>query len=146
MSICNHPLTRLALGLSPRPYLAITLADPNNGKSLKTNALIDTGADNCAFPADFALSLGHNLLAGRERAIGTGNGKTSAYIHTLQIKIDIDGFETGLVPIDFLPNLLTPLLGVKSFLAHFVLTVNYPENWFSLTSPIKSVQQSESVG
>lgn len=36
------------------------------------------------------------------------------------------------VTIDFMPNLYVPLPGVRSFLNHFILTVNYPQQVFSL--------------
>ncbi len=32
----------------------------------------------------------------------------------------------------FMPNLFVPLLGVRSFLNHFILTVDYPHQVFSL--------------
>jgi len=34
--------------------------------------------------------------------------------------------------IDFMPNLYVPLLGVKSFLSNFILTIDYPRQIFSL--------------
>jgi len=34
-----------------------------------------------------------------------------------------------------MPNLNIPLLGVKSFLSNFILTVDYPDKQFSLTLP-----------
>ena len=34
--------------------------------------------------------------------------------------------------IDFMPNLSVPLLGVRNFLSHFKLTVDYPNQKFSL--------------
>ena len=34
--------------------------------------------------------------------------------------------------IDFMPNLHVPLLGVKSFLSNFILTIDYPDLSFSL--------------
>jgi hypothetical protein len=74
--------------------------------------------------------LGHNLQAGQSRRISTGNGITVACSHTTRIAIE--DFSTQDVLVDFMPNLNTPLLGVKSFLSNFVLTVDYPNNIFSL--------------
>jgi len=93
-------------------------------------ALIDTGADECAFPASFASLLGHNLQTGQQRKISTGNGITIAYSHTT--RIEIEGFATQEALIDFMPNLNIPLLGVRSFLSNFILTVDYPNKTFSL--------------
>jgi predicted aspartyl protease len=100
---------------------------------LKVYALIDTGADECAFPASFALLLGHNLQAGQAKKISTGNGITIAYGHITRIAIE--GFSTQDVSVDFMPNLNIPLLGVKSFLGNFVLTIDYPQKVFSLLLP-----------
>ncbi len=35
-------------------------------------------------------------------------------------------------PFDFMPNLFTPLLGVRNFLNNFILTIDYPNKTFSL--------------
>jgi len=92
--------------------------------------LIDTGADECALPARYAAILGHNLEAGTVKEINTGNGTTIAYSHT--VKIEIEGFTVQDTLIDFMPNLHTVLLGTKSFLSNFILTVDYPRRVFSL--------------
>jgi len=38
------------------------------------------------------------------------------------------------VAIDFMPNLSVPLIGVRSFLSKFILTLNYKTQTFSLES------------
>jgi len=50
-------------------------------------------------------------------------------------RIEIGGFSTQDVLVDFMPNLNIPLLGVKSFLGNFILTVDYPNKIFSLLLP-----------
>jgi len=67
------------------------------------------------------------------KRISTGNGITIAYSHTT--RIIVEGFSTQDVLVDFMPNLSIPLLGVRSFLSNFVLTVDYPNKQFSLTLP-----------
>lgn len=133
MPIHSYPFVITRPGDLPRPYLPIIISNPDSGKFINVYALIDTGADECALPAAFASILGHNLAAGNEKKISTGNGVTSAYGHTS--KIEIDNFSTGPVVIDYMPNLPTPLLGYQSFLSKFVLIVNYPEKTFSLEYP-----------
>ena len=133
MSGRNYPFYVVRPGDIARPYLPITIANPDTGKELKVFALVDTGADECAFPASFAPVLGHNLQAGQVKRISTGNGITVAYSHTTRIAIK--DFSTRDVLVDFMPNLSTPLLGVKSFLGNFILTVDYPNKAFSLSLP-----------
>jgi predicted aspartyl protease len=130
MPIRNYPFSTIQKGVLPRPYLPITIMNPDTNKKLKVFALIDTGADECAFPASFAPLLGHNLQSGKQKNISTGNGITIAYGHTT--RIEIEGFTTRDVLIDFMPNLNIPLLGVRSFLSNFILTVDYPRKVFSL--------------
>lgn len=137
MSIRNYPFSIIRLGDIARPYLPVTIINPDSNKQIKVYALIDTGADECAFPASFAPLLGHNLLAGQPRKISTGNGVTIAYGHIT--RIIIEEFSTQDVLIDFMPNLCFPLLGVRSFLGNFILTVNYPNKVFSLLLPEKSL-------
>jgi clan AA aspartic protease len=133
MPVRNYPFTIIRPGDIARPYLPITVKNPDTDRQIKVYALIDTGADECAFPASFASLLGHNLLAGQQRKISTGNGLTIAYSHST--RIIIEGFTTKDVLIDFMPNLYIPLLGVRSFLSNFILTIDYPNRVFSLIIP-----------
>ena len=97
---------------------------------LRAFGLIDTGADECAVPASYAPLFGHNLLAGTHKTINTGNGLSVAYSHTLSF--EIQGVRIENILIDFMPNLNVVLLGVKSFLANFTLTIDYLHSNFSL--------------
>jgi len=130
MNFLDIPFTRLDLNDSPRPWLPVTIINPNTNQEVKIYGLIDTGADDCALPAEFASRLGHNLQNGSSRIIGTGNGETKAYSHTVKIKAG--DYTSQNVLLDFMPNLDIPLLGVKSFLSNFILKINYPKQKFSL--------------
>jgi predicted aspartyl protease len=134
MSLLNIPFTQIHPSDSAKPWLPVTIINPHNGKSIKTYGLIDTGADECALPTQYADILGHNLQKGNPKEISTGNGITIAYSHTVTIKAD--NFQADNVLIDFMPNLFVPLLGVKSFLSKFILTINYHNQTFSLQSNI----------
>jgi len=130
MNLSNIPFTKLSPDDISRPWLPVTIVNPHADKEVGVLGLIDTGADECALPASYADILGHNLQKGISKEINTGNGQTVAYSHTVRIKMD--DFVIGDILIDFMPNLYVPLLGVKSFLSRFVLTVNYPKLAFSL--------------
>jgi len=133
MKIANIPFRKLSPNDIARMWLPVTIENPQTHKSIKVFGLIDTGADECALPALYATRLGHNLQSGREKEINTGNGVTIAYSHTVSIKAFT--FSTKDTLIDFMPNLYVPLLGVKSFLSNFILTVDYPHQFFSLEIP-----------
>lgn len=117
--------------IDKRAWLPVIIKNPHSGKLVKVYGLVDTGADECAFPAGFANKLGHKLNAVKPRKINTGNGSTNAYPHTMCIKFN--DFEVNDVLIDFMPNLSVPLLGIKSFLSNFIITINYPKSIFLLS-------------
>ncbi|MEW5758509.1 MAG: retropepsin-like aspartic protease [Candidatus Omnitrophota bacterium] len=130
MQILNIPFRRFGPNDIPRPWLPVIIINPHANREIEVYGLIDTGADECALPAQYAGLLGHNLQAGFPKEINTGNGKTLVYSHTISIKID--NFTVKNVLIDFMPNLNVPLLGTRSFLSNFVLTIDYRDNVFSL--------------
>lgn len=130
MLVENYPFSIAGSADVARPYLPITLVNPENERELNVFALIDPGADECALLASFASPLGHNLQAGYQKKVSMGNGITVAYGHTICIKA-FDFTSKGVV-IDFMPNLNMPLLGVKSFLSGFTLEVDYPNKVFSI--------------
>ena len=70
-----------------RPTLQIRIINPHTGLSQRAYGLIDTGADECAVPAFYAILLGHNLQAGIPKTIYTGNGETVAFAHTTKFEI-----------------------------------------------------------
>lgn len=130
MLVENYPFTTTRPGELARPYLPVTIINPENQKEINVYALVDTGADECALPASFASPLGHNLQSGQQKKINTGNGITIAYSHTAMISAF--KFSTDNILIDFMPNLHIPLMGVKSFLNNFTLTIDYPNQVFSI--------------
>ena len=130
MSIIKKPFTIIFKGDIARPYLPITIKNPKTGQQMRTFGLIDTGADECAFPATYASLTGHDLLSGSQKEIITGNGKTVAYTHT--VSLEVNDYSVEKVLVDFMPNLHIGLLGVKNFLKNFILTVDYTRQNFSL--------------
>lgn len=130
MDIINAPFLKFSPDDLPRAWLPLTIKNPHTNQYINVYGLIDTGADECAIPAHYAPLIGHNLQAGFSKSINTGNGVTTAYAHTLCF--EIQGTKIDNVLIDFMPNLNVVLLGVKSFLSNFILTVDYKNSTFSL--------------
>jgi predicted aspartyl protease len=134
MPIVKCPFT------SGRPILPLRIINPHTGQAHRAAGLIDTGADECAVPAYIASVIGHNLTAGGRKQIRTGDGLTTAFSHTTRLEIFHPAtqrllFTIADAPIDFLPNLHMILLGVKSFLSQFILTIDYPQKSFSVRKP-----------
>jgi predicted aspartyl protease len=123
-----------------RASLPIKIVNPETGAEYSTHGLIDTGADECAVPADLAEILGHNLTAGSSKTINTAGGTATAFKHLTGIRIyhPVDAqllFETDNIPVDFMPELHVVLLGVNNFLSRFILEINYPREVFSIRYP-----------
>jgi predicted aspartyl protease len=69
MPIRNYPFSITRPGDIARPYLPVTIINPDTQRQIRVFGLVDTGADECAFPASFAPILGHNLQAGQQRMV-----------------------------------------------------------------------------
>ena len=146
MPIQNFPFLRpYTNDLKKRPWLPIIVHNPHKNQTIPTFGLIDTGADECAFPALYADMLGHNLTSGEPKQISTGNGQTTAYQHTCKVEV-LDSnlllenqqeiaYTIEETLIDFMPNLHCVLLGVGTFLSNFILTIDYPKEVFSIQKP-----------
>lgn len=137
MPVKNFPFRDIGGHGKPRPFLYVNYINPHTGISFPTWALIDTGADDCVLPAEFAELLGYNLKAGTLTNIISANGSSDAYRHTMRIEIPDQNtgdplFSTQETKVTFINGLKQPLLGTDSFLCHFRLTINYPIEQFSL--------------
>lgn len=123
-----------------RLHLPIQIINPHSNKSEFAWALIDTGADGCAFPAWYAEILEHELTAGEQEECHTGNGRTQSFKHTTIIEAihpisKRTEFRTSELKVAYLPELHDVLLGVSGFLEHFILNIDYPNKRFSITYP-----------
>ena len=122
--------------------LWIRVANPHTNTKVVIQALVDTGADSCAFPADIAGQLGHHLESVPAKPVFTASGQTEAFAHTSRVDIlemRPDGLAGDKVlytiddtPIDFIRGCDDFLLGVRDFLDEFVLTIDYPRQRFSI--------------
>jgi predicted aspartyl protease len=126
--------------------LWLRLTNPRTRQALICAAVVDTGADDCSCPADWAMRLGHNLEVVPAKEINTANGTTRAYPHTTLIEVlgvSADGranenevlHEINDALVDYTKGLNTFLLGRKTFLDRFTLFINYPERKLSIRWP-----------
>jgi hypothetical protein len=81
----------------PSTYLPVRVSNPHSGLSVVVYALVDTGADQCAFPESLAVDLGHDFQGkdvASETTVGV-SGTTNVYLHTFDIAIltpDLGGY------------------------------------------------------
>lgn len=125
-----------------RPLIPVRITNPITQADIRTFALIDTGADICAIPTDFAGILKLDLKSEMRSNVSTAGVILESYLHKVQIEIyDMDG-KTSYTSDEILANFITTLKHViigKNFLEKFVLTINYPKNIFKLRKIRNSV-------
>ena len=144
--IHDYPFTVVASNIT-RPMLWIRIFNPDHPeiKPVQFTALVDTGADDCVFPASAAQALGHNLTTVEPKVIHGVNAPALAYPHTSTIEIlgiDSIGMPTTKVlytikgtPIDYLVGCQNFILGTRNFLTNFILKIDYPNQIFSIRNP-----------
>jgi hypothetical protein len=118
-----------------RPYLAINLLTAT--KSFACYALIDSGADDCIFPASFAAQLGIDYLTGRHYPFG-GVGKKDQDAYFFDVEMDIVGIIRYQLAIGFTTSLEQNghgLLGQNGFFDRFSLGFHHPRGVFALYTP-----------
>ncbi len=138
--LLNYPFGQFYPGNPYRPLLNLWLTNPENQFARPATGLIDTGADRCAIPAWLARELGHEITNTQYEECNTASGITRAYKHTFTIDIfDIENktklLEVHQIKIDVVEGLQQVLIGVDDFLAEYILTICYPDHFFSIQSP-----------
>jgi hypothetical protein len=118
-----------------RPLIPIALKNPKTADSFLTYGIIDTGADICAIPADFAKILNCNLNSNKMKKVLTANGEANVLSYPIEINIYRDQSDHIVLreelEVDFLQGLKVVLLG-NNFLSGFEVKLDYANNLFSL--------------
>jgi hypothetical protein len=144
MLIKDYRFTSLS-NAPARPMVWVRVVNPDTNLAIIALAIVDTGADDCAFPADVATKLGHKLESVAAKKTDTASGQTKVYAHTSRVDI-LETLANGMfgkkvlytirdAPIDFVEGCSAFLLGRKNFLSKFVLTVDGPRQRFSILKP-----------
>lgn len=139
MPIHNYHFT-VVDGVS-RPYLWIRITNPkdSNKHTRPILAKVDPGTDISLFPSDVADEVGIDLThAKKGKVTGVmkkGNASLSrARIEALDANHSLITGATQTIDVGFIEDGLLFLLGAN-FLKSFVLTIDYPNEVFSLTRP-----------
>ena len=135
MAELTVPFRVSKIGEQPKPYIHIELTCPNSGKSVKAAAIVDTGADECAFPTGFAQILEIDLDNAELNSTATAGGPTNSFVSRVKIQAFADNHQIDF-PEDkvyFMENLQIPILGVRTFLQFFKFTIDYPNKCFLMS-------------
>ena len=109
----------------------------NGSAALACYALVDSGADECIFPASFAAQLGLNYLSGRHYPFG-GVGKKDQEAYFFDVEMDIVGIVKYRQAIGFTASLEQNghgLLGQNGFFDRFSLGFHHPRGVFAIYTP-----------
>lgn len=120
----NHALPQRHF--SSRPVIPVVIKNPDNGRAIGYEALIDSGADFNILPAEIGEIIGLDIMKGNLiNFSGIGSSGHVAYFH--KVKISIGGIEHELdcgFSYDIVKNGYG-ILGQKGFFDHFIVKFDY---------------------
>jgi hypothetical protein len=115
-----------------RPYLALNLL--TGSRSFSCYALIDSGADDCIFPAMFVQRLGLEFHSGRRYSFG-GVGSSGQEAYFLDVDVDIVGVAMHTLSVGFSTSLDGRghgLLGQNGFFERFSVRFDHKKGTFTI--------------
>lgn len=130
MPMCRRVGSRII----QRPLVFVKLINPKTNRYQHFAALIDTGSDQCIFPARLTIQLGYTLEAGTKTSItDIHNCSTDAWIHSSVLGFrdpegnEVPPYQTGVV---FSRHVTDEhgILGLRGFLDHFKLTIDHSKH------------------
>src|SRR3989344_847369 len=104
-----------------RYYPIIDLAIKNDNNSIKTDAIVDSGAVISIFQGNVAEYIGLKIEEGQEKLFQGIGGKIIGYIHNVKIKINNIEFSCKIAFSDELSTSLN-IIGRESFFDNFLIT------------------------
>ena len=119
------------IGEAYRPIVSLTLF--YGTKKLNVLGLVDTGADECLFPGEFARLLGHDLTKGKPRTFAGIGGAITGYLHQTDVKLGPYKFRVNIYYSDDWNKWGFGLLGQNGFLTRFDAFFSRKEKEFLLT-------------
>lgn len=119
------------IGEAYRPIVSLTLF--YGTKILNVLGLVDTGADECLFPGEFATLLGHDLSKGKPRTFVGIGGAITGYLHQTYAKLGPYKFVVNIYYSDDWNKWGFGLLGQNGFLTRFDANFSRKDREFSLT-------------
>ena len=108
-----------------RPVIPVRLF--LNKKAVTFDALVDSGADECTFPAWIAKMLGHNVYKGEQKIFSGIGGSVLAYLHKTHIALNGIEFASDVYYSHEWDDMPFGLLGQAGFFSHFNIHFNYKE-------------------
>jgi len=113
-----------------RPVIPIKLFLDN--RAITFDSLVDSGADECTFPAWIAKTLGHNVYKGKQKIFSGIGGSVLAYLHKTHLILNEIELVADVYYSHEWDDMPFGLLGQAGFFSHFEVCFNYREKEISL--------------
>ena len=108
-----------------RPVIPVKLSLEKQG--ITFDGLVDSGADECIFPAWIAKTLGHDVYKGKKKIFAGIGGSVLAYLHKTHLKLNGIKFVANVYYSHEWDDMPFGLLGQSGFFSHFDIHFNYRE-------------------
>ena len=113
-----------------RPVVPIKLC--LDKKVITFDGLIDSGADECTFPAWIAKTLGHEVHKGKKKIFSGIGGSVLTYLHKTQMRLNEIEFTTDVYYSHEWDDMPFGLLGQAGFFSVFDVHFSHKEKAISL--------------
>ncbi|MEW6616556.1 MAG: hypothetical protein AB1401_13960 [Thermodesulfobacteriota bacterium] len=113
-----------------RPVIPIKLFLDN--RVITFDSLVDSGADECTFPAWIAKTLGHNVYKGKQKIFSGIGGSVLAYLHKTHLILNEIELVADVYYSHEWDDMPFGLLGQAGFFSDFEICFNYREKEISL--------------
>ena len=108
-----------------RPVIPIKLS--LGKKAITFDGLLDSGADECTFPAWIAKTLGHDVYKGKEKIFSGIGGSVLSYQHKTHLRLNGIEFTVNVYYSHEWDDMPFGLLGQAGFFSHFDIHFDYSE-------------------
>ena len=108
-----------------RPVVPVTLSF--RSRMITFDALVDSGADECTFPAWIAKTLGRDLHEGRQRIFSGIGGSVLAYLHRTRLNLKGTEFVVNVYYSHDWDDMPFGLLGQAAFFSRFDIAFSYAD-------------------
>ena len=115
-----------------QPRVLVKFTNPENGKSITVNALVDSGASISFLDIGLAEELGVDLTTSPQGGVSSANKDDIAYYHDLKIHLRQDTHEF-IIPCGFMDFRTDAVVGQTGFFEHYRVLFERYRKTFELT-------------
>ncbi|HEV8713983.1 MAG TPA: aspartyl protease family protein [Candidatus Binatia bacterium] len=115
-----------------QPRVLVKFTNPENGRSITVNALVDSGASISFLNIGLAEDLGVDLTAAPQEGVSSANKDDVVYYYDLEIHVQQDPHEF-IIPYGFMDFRTDAVVGQSGFFEHYRVVFERYRKTFELT-------------